>query len=350
MLEVIKRITWSKIKTKLRYRIIKVVRDTAFYPFLYRSYWHYLFCRKNSTDNGGQISTSYYTARPNPGAGIGHQLSNWIAGFWYAKEFELNYVHWPFSNDKWETFLGLGEGEEKIDDLTQNGWVFRKLPLFKYNNTREKELNRRIISSYTGRNIIFCAEQDQFLRNLQLVRFPLQQKFYNASSRKNDHLLFDPEVINVAIHVRRGDIMADSSNPNLTIRFLSNDYFEKVLSQILEIIKEQQAIHWTNKEVQIYFFSQGRKEDFPEFNKFENLHWCFDMSAVDSFLHMVNADVLITSKSSFSYKPALLNKGIKVCPQDFWHAYPTDDPSWLLVDNYGNFTTKHFPDIEKHLS
>ena len=53
-----------------------------------------------------------------------------------------------------------------------------------------------------------------------------------------------------------------------------------------------------------------------------------------SFLHMVYADVLITSKSSFSYKPALLNTGIKVSPKQFWHSYPkTTD--WLLADEDG---------------
>lgn len=55
------------------------------------------------------------------------------------------------------------------------------------------------------------------------------------------------------------------------------------------------------------------------------------MNSQDSFLHMVYADCLITSKSSFSYKPALLNKGIKVCPKDFWHGYP-NTKDWLLID------------------
>lgn len=60
------------------------------------------------------------------------------------------------------------------------------------------------------------------------------------------------------------------------------------------------------------------------------------MNAQHSFLHMVNADLLITSKSSFSYKPALLSNGIKVCPSDFWHDYPKKK-DFLLVDNKGDF-------------
>ena len=92
----------------------------------------------------------------------------------------------------------------------------------------------------------------------------------------------------------------------------------------------------TNKSVHIYFFSQGKPENYPEFSNYHNLHWCLDMDAQSSFLHFVYADLLITSKSSFSYKPALLNKGIKVCPKNFWHGYP-NSKDWILVENDGTF-------------
>lgn len=60
------------------------------------------------------------------------------------------------------------------------------------------------------------------------------------------------------------------------------------------------------------------------------------MDAQTSFLHLVYANLLITSKSSFSYKPALLNNGIKICPRNFWHGYP-DSKDWILCDNNGIF-------------
>ena len=81
-------------------------------------------------------------------------------------------------------------------------------------------------------------------------------------------------------------------------------------------------------------FSQGKKEDFLEFTEFQNIHFCLDMGAQESFLHMVYADVLITSKSSFSYKPALLNRGIKFVPVDFWHGYPKEK-NWILLNETG---------------
>ena len=80
-----------------------------------------------------------------------------------------------------------------------------------------------------------------------------------------------------------------------------------VLKRVLSALPE-------SKKVTVYLFSQGVIEDFPEFNDF-NLIYCMDVGPVESFLHMVYADILITSKSSFSYKPALISKGIKICPE-----------------------------------
>ena len=207
---------------------------------------------------------------------------------------------------------------------------YKKIPLPQFSELLPEQIDviKKIIASYKDEKVVFLCEQDQFYRDLHTLIPDLQQKFYAAPARKLDKLMFDNNNFNVAIHVRRGDIMADLSNPNLAMRYLSNDYFQKVLSQVIEMVK-------TDKPVHIWFFSQGKPEDYTEFAHFPNLHWCMDMGAQASFLHMVYADVLITSKSSFSYKPALLNRGIKVCPENFWHGYP-DSNDWVMVDNHGN--------------
>jgi hypothetical protein len=324
-----KKFTKDKILGKLRFLKIKYFRKTFLYPYLYLSYWHYLLYNKKNADS----NTCYYAARPNPGAGIGHQMANWIAGLWYARQFGLKFAYLPFSTKQWDDFLGFGEGETTVAELKCKGYKTRKLPLFNENNKKEVELNKNIIQSYAGKKIVFIAEQDQFYRAQYGVMDDLKSKFYSAPARKNDHLIYSKDNFNIAIHVRRGDIMADPSNPNLAMRYLSNDYFEKVLRRVVD------NIH-TSKPVHIYFFSQGTPVDYPEFKTFKNLHWCLDMDAQDSFLHFVYADLLITSKSSFSYKPALLNNGIKVCPKNFWHGYP-DSKDWILCENNGTF------DIEK---
>jgi hypothetical protein len=315
----------TKTKDKLWNKTVSLTRNKSIYHFLYKSYWHYLFQRKVESQN----KFCYYTAQPNPGAGIGHQIANWIAGYWFAKQFGLQFAHIPFSAQKWEDFLGFGEDEPKMMSLLVNGYKKVKLPLFDEDNTKEVNLQKKIIASYANQKIVFVAEQDQFYEDQFGVIISLKAKFYNAQARKYHSLIYDTNNYNIAIHVRRGDIVVgqENKNDNLLMRWQENDYFVKVLENVLIDLK-------TNKSIAIYLFSQGVESDFQEFEQFDNLQFCLDMNAQDSFLHMVFADILITSKSSFSYKPALLNKNVKVCPKDFWHGYPTTK-DWLLADEDG---------------
>ena len=84
-----------KIKKKIWEVIVSKSRKSVIHEKLYLSYWHMLFNKSNFNTE----SLNYYTAQPNPGAGIGHQMANWIAGFWYAKQFRLNYAYSNFSNN-----------------------------------------------------------------------------------------------------------------------------------------------------------------------------------------------------------------------------------------------------------
>lgn len=316
----------EKAQRRIKGKIVSALLGKGIYPCIYRSYWHYIL---RGTRVDGNLSTLYYSARPNPGAGIGHQMANWIAGYWFARQFGINYAYLPFASKEWERFLGFGHGEVSVGDLRKIGYKVRRLPKFDENDSNDIMLQKNIIASYADCKVIFVAEQDQFYKNQYGVIADIQAKFYSAPSRKEDRLLYDSSCYNIAVHVRRGDILSDPDNPGLRMRYLSNDYYYQVLKGAFSYIK-------TNKPIHVYLFSQGEPDDYPEFSEMENLHWCMDMDAKQSFLHMVYADALITSKSSFSYKPALLNKGIKFCPKNFWHGYPQSD-DWLLCDDDGNF-------------
>jgi len=318
---------FGKFQHRFRKEIVAFFWSKSFYPKIYKSYWHYRFSNENRITK----NVNYYAAKPNLGAGIGHQMANWIAGYWFAQQFGLSFAHIPFSDPKWDDFLGFSQDEITVSELLNIGYKKVHLPLFDESNEDEIALQKKIIASYSNQKVVFIAEQDQGYCNQFGVMQAIKQKFQTAPVRKNDPLIYDGQFFNIAIHVRRGDIVIgqENQNPNLLMRWQGNDYFETVLHNVVENLK-------TNKPIAIYLFSQGGINDFPEFQQFENLHFCLDMNVQDSFLHLVKADLLITSKSSFSYKPALLSNGIKVCPKDFWHGYPdTDD--WILVENDGSF-------------
>lgn len=322
----------NKIKRRLWRKIVRRLRNTGLYPFLYRSYRHAFLSGK--TGGLPDVSQFYLTALPNRGAGIGHQIANWIAGYHFAGFFGLKYAHSPFPNPDWEAFLGFGEGEITAQELATRGYRKVRLPLFDEKDEKQVELVKKILHSYKGK-VLFQAEQDQFYEEQHGVAEKLKSKFYGARSRGADKLIFDRSYFNIAVHVRRGDIVTGQSNgnSNLQQRWQDNEYFENSLSQALGYLSG-------DKPAAIYLFSQGKPADFSSFHIFDNVKLCLDMDARESFLHMVNADLLITSKSSFSYKPALLNKGIKICPADFWHGYP-ETADFILADNEGNIRYQH---------
>jgi hypothetical protein len=321
----------QKIKARIWSEILAFSRRKNFYYKIYPSYWHSLMHKPKPNNLG----LNYFSAIPNRGAGIGHQLANWIAGYWFANQFNLRFAHFPLSTEKWEKFMGFGDGEIMAKDLIYNQG-FRKvnLPKFDEGNTKEVSSIKKIIASYNDQKIVFIAEQDQSYFDQFGVMEEIKQKFHCAKARQTDQLIYTKENFNIAIHIRRGDIVVGkkSNNKNLIMRWQDVAYFEKILSTVIENIK-------TNKPIAIYLFSQGLQDDFPEFNKFDNIQFCTEMSAQDSFLHMVFADLLITSKSSFSYKPALLSKGIKVCPKNFWHGYPVAF-DWVLAEENGTLGTE----------
>lgn len=342
----IKNMTCREFFYKLRGKIFRYQHKPeslfADYESYAKQYKSYRYALKHGDVNG--TCKNYFAAVPNPGAGIGHQLANWMAGFYFAKEFGLTFAHIPFSNEhyplipnKWDEFLGLGRGEEQYKDLKREGYKVVVLPKFDGRFPHQLNIISKIIKAYSNRKVIFRCTQDQFLRDLYLIQDDLKTKFYQAPSRRNYNLEYKDDRFNIAIHVRRTVIIdgktIEETGAVRELRWLSNDYYEKVLKQVLENINP-------GKPIAVWVFSTGKKEEFESFSKYGEVHFCNDMDEYRSFAHLIFADLLITSKSSFSYKPALMNNGIKVCPRNFWHGYPVAS-DWILCENDGTF------DVEK---
>lgn len=333
----------NKIYRRLHWILFSKIKPGKWIHFFYASYRH----RNKKPLPGADPKTVYITQIPNEGAGIGHQIANFNGGCHYAALFGLPFAYPGFCNKEWEHFLGFGEGERSVKELKRQGYRIRKLPYF--NESEESlALIRQIIRSYAGKKIILSIELDQFYQKQYEVIPYIKRKFEAASARKEDRLIYQKGRVSMAVHIRRGDIVAASMGGNsaaketiaikktdgnheaaaaqgMSKRWLSLDYFENIVKQVSKEIGER---------LDIYLFSQGDPKDYQCFEKYGNVIYCFDMSDQDSFLHMVRADILVISKSSFSYKPALLADGIRICPPDFWHGYP-DDEKWIVADGEG---------------
>lgn len=107
---------------------------------------------------------------------------------------------------------------------------------------------------------------------------------------------------NIAIHIRRHN-KHDFINGELR-PYNSLEYYHNIIKNLRRIYN-----HFT-----IHIFSQGRMEEFDEFVGDDVvLHIDEDMHQNDffeTFLYLISADVLVTSRSSFSYIAAYLSDGI----------------------------------------
>jgi len=320
----------SKARRRIRAGLVQKLRGTPFYRAIYPSTWHALL-RPNGL---AKQSNAYFTARPHPGAGIGHQMANWIAGYWFAQVLGLRYAHSPFPSEKWERLLGFGEGEVSVEALRRDqAYRTVSLPIFDEDSVDEVMFIRRIIASYGDQRVVFVAEQDQFYRDQYGVAENLQGKFSRSGDLARPH--FDPSFLNVALHVRRGDIGKTKkiNNPNLAMRWQSEQYFLRILDSILQVNSD-------TRPIRVWLFSQGHPADFIAFTSRPNVTLCLDVDEQNTFVMMATADVLVTSRSSFSYKAALLNTGVKICPDEFWHSYPPQDPTWIIVEGQAEVSTE----------
>lgn len=316
-------------------RFSKKFHSHRLYPYIYRSTWHALL---HSSSKKGQESGCFYTAIPTQGAGIGHQLANWNSGMFCSKTFHLPYAHSKFSSAKWEEFFGFSEQLPSADDLVRTqGYKQRKLPGFRWNSERDLKLQRRIIDSYAGEKILFVAERNQPYREQYGVIPELKHYFENASYRKRETLRYDPGFFNIAVHVRR-TVIIDSKviyedEENRRKRWLSDDYYLKIISTLIQSARFP-------KPIRIYIFSTEDLPEFRDLGKDISVYSCHEWDEYTSFLHLVRADLLVTSKSSFSYKAALFSDGFKICPKHFWHEYP-DSEEWILAENDGELNQPH---------
>ena len=323
----IKKLTYQKVKHRLRtYFVLKKLKNTWIYFYLYRSFWHSVL--NLNFNNISKNQKNYMSIDVDPGAGIGHQLANYNSAIWYAKKFNLIHAHTSFPNKKWEKLLGFNYSTICLENLINKDYKKIKLPIFKEGDLIEISKIKKIIHSYRDQKIIFFLEYNQGYTKQYQVAEILKEKFFSSKKRSKDKLIYNIKDFNIAVHIRVGDIM--NNEKLINERFLDINYFIKTINKSLSIIN-------TPKKKIIHIFSGDKLNSFSKLTNFKNIKFCHNLNQYKTFLHFVYADLLITSKSSFSYKAALISKGIKVSPKNFWHGYPYNDKKWILTKVNGNF-------------
>ena len=261
--------------------------------------------------------------RDGPGAQIQAVMSTML----FAREVGFEYVHTPFASvshappgsprwhEEWEAFANLGEGETRADDPRVARAAVRRVE-------HPASIWKRPDTLFVVQHCHSFADQapdryagviDQFVARYE--RVPKQVPL---------HAL--PGKLNVAVHVRRGDV---SRRGSAALRYTSDEYVLRVVAAVLAAARE------AGLPAAAHLYSEGRDEDFAEFAaRGFSLH--VSESPFTTLHNLVRADVLLMARSSFSYAAALLSCGIRVY-EPFWHKPMS---SWLVAGPNGELNER----------
>ncbi|HUK30334.1 MAG TPA: hypothetical protein VLV89_04415 [Candidatus Acidoferrum sp.] len=259
----------------------------------------------------------------------------------FARCAGLTYVHTPFSliehADRpmaewaaaWEKLCNFGAGEPPCD--TKSGDVVSYS-----HNFPELELC-----------LGWSHESEELQQNFKALIPEFRRKFYLTKSPRTTN------EVTVAIHFRRGwDLPA---NPHLLASADS-------IVQTIKLVKSALEAHGISYRIRVY--SEGGWADFAELDipgielsKYRVGHNANgmrgdiseatrpvaesfqDIDAISAMRELVEADVLVLSKSSFSYCAAYFSDGIKIYEKAEGQ-FPLDD--WLQFSKYRSFDVGAF--------
>lgn len=121
----------------------------------------------------------------------------------------------------------------------------------------------------------------------------------------NKQPTFNKNITNVAVHLRRLN-KGDNSDCYGT-HFCGDDYYINAINFLRKTL---------NKKV-FHLYSQGKYNEFENFKQ-EDIVLHLNEPLEQTFYDLTTADILVTSKSSFSYVAALLSDN-EVYYMPFWH-------------------------------
>ena len=248
-------------------------------------------------------------------------------------------AHYPFPNptktelrlwrDAWEQLFNFGHFHTKLSSGKGNivHINHKTLPGGIHCDKKTGKLRH----NFTGNAIYATREAHDVLTKLHLHPKIIQswklvlEKVQKSYSRdRNDTPHFQHKDVNIAVHVRRGD------STHNTRRFVEHQYFVNVLKSITTQLKAKKQTY----TIQLY--SEGHIHDLPEFQEFKHLTYRLNDDHLDTFHHMACADILIMSKSTFSYVPALLNPTGLIIYKPFWILSPGNTDRWVEADEHGH--------------
>lgn len=280
------------------------------------------------------IWLSYYPRGLTDGAGS--QLQRILSIYLISKYYKLNYIHQGLEECSYQGLQCLERNTEDPDQLHLYNTLFQ-LPSDPLPST------------------IYSCIVDDLQDSMFHIQQPLliQTKFAGTLMDANPALLQQPiplpwlrdrrqrNSLHIAVHIRRGELFVVDSS-----RMLPNSYYIECMRELQAIFKVANipfTFHIYTEQVtkpvtvtpthhgicsRISYSITLRPEDthLEDFSEFTDAQWHINTCPVETLKALATADVLLASRSSFSYVAAILNQEGIVLFHPFWHSL---SPSWI---------------------
>jgi hypothetical protein len=164
------------------------------------------------------------------------------------------------------------------------------------------ELQARDFDSAAITNVLHChlfSNEKENVRFYRMLRPRLRQKlFSNAAVPQRKY--FSQEKLRVVVHLRRGDAQR---HPH---RMMPLEEYRTILQGVVAAVK------LINGTQHIVVHSEGRVKDLLFLQEEFDAELVMDSDPLDAWLDFINADILVLSKSSFSYSAGVYSEGVVV--------------------------------------
>jgi hypothetical protein len=233
--------------------------------------------------------------------GFGSQFQTLLHMIYYSSVNNAEYIHIPIQTIE--------------HNYTNDPLYVKSLEEFmcvkKFKNIHDIDTscisNIRHITNAECRNY-FQEDVDRAMSHISLVTY--KSVFWKNINENH----YNNNKFNISIHIRRGDVQPDYNGG----RYTSNEFYLTQMQYLCEKYKD--------RDILFHIYSEGLEGEFECF-KTQNTVLHLNEDVKTTFVGLITSNVLVQSKSSFSYVAGLLSKGI-VYHIPFWHP-PLS--SWILI-------------------
>ena len=247
--------------------------------------------------------------------GMGAQYQRIIGIISLAESNGCMYLHTPIKQMEHSTQDEVIE----IENFLQINSYYNKDPIiFDYvhhvNNTEIMSVILHFKNQSNTNNILLMINNPLAILDETPSLYNNVMPILRKIKQPRELVYFKQDAINIAVHIRRGDV----NKTQYPDRYLPTSYFKTIVDNLL--------LQYPDANVCI--FTELTQENKEEFNIFgNNIKIISGGDVIITFEHLCKADILITSKSSFSYVAALYNENA-ILYTTFWH---NPLPNWKIL-------------------